>query len=113
MFPRWNRLIRVRNEGAENVVTHGMRRRRVPWAGAIGGSRRALRTGSPRLLFGRAVLRRQILGIRRRDVGAKPRRHRRRDRGGTAMSQGRASRTRAAGALDGVVIRRRSGGEQA
>ena len=111
MFPRWNRHNSSRERGAENVVTHGMRRCRLPWAGAIGGSRRTLRTGSPRLLCRGAFLRRKILGVRRRDVGAKPRRHRRGNRSGTAMSKERAGRTHAAGSLDGVVIGRRWGGE--
>src|SRR5258708_22883742 len=89
--------------GRKNVVTLGMRRCHKPWVGSIGGSRRTLRINSPRILFGCPVLRRQVLGVRRRDVGEKPRGHGGRDRGGTELSQKHARRNRADPSFDGAV----------
>jgi len=62
--------------GRKNVVTLGMCCRHLPWIGSFGEGRRARRNYSPRILCCCPVLRRQILCLRRRDVGEKPRRHR-------------------------------------
>ena len=75
----------------------------LPWVGSARGSRRALRTHSPRFLFHCPILRRQILGFRRRDVGEKPWGNRGRDRGGPALSESRAGPNRAGRSLDGAV----------
>lgn len=89
----WRSLILRR--GAENVVALGMRCCRLPWFGSAGGSCRALRTCSPCIVCRRSVLRSQIFGVGRRDVGAKPGGHRRRDRGGAALSEKSAGSNRA------------------
>jgi hypothetical protein len=75
--------------GSENVVSLGMRRGHLPWVGSACASR-ALRFSSSRFLCRRPVLRSQIFGVHRRDVGTKPRRQRRRNRSSPALSQGRA-----------------------
>jgi hypothetical protein len=92
-------------QGAEDVVTLGVRWCRLLWVGSAGGSRRALRTHSPRILFRCPVLRRQILGVCRRDMGAESRGHRRRDRSGAALSQKRACPSRAGRSLESAVMR--------
>src|SRR6266478_4873291 len=67
MEPGWSRgLISDRRGILKNVVTLGMRCCCLPWVGFAGGSRRALRAGSPRILCRCPVLRRQILGRCRR-----------------------------------------------
>jgi len=92
-------------QGAENVVTLGMRCCHLLWVGSARGSRRALRTHSPRILCRCSVLRNQIFGLRRRDVGAKPRGHRCRDRSSVALSQKSAVSNRTGRSLDGAVMR--------
>lgn len=105
MFSRWNLPVRVLGQegNRKHAVTLGMRCCHLPWPGSGRGSRRALRTASPRLLFRCPILRRQILGVCRRDVGEKPWGHRSRDRGGPALPQGRASPNRPGRALDDAV----------
>jgi len=71
------------------------------WVGSARGSRRALRTHSPRILCRCPVLRRQILSVCRRDMGAESRGH----RGRPALPQGRACANRAGHSLDGAVMR--------
>jgi hypothetical protein len=58
----------------KNVVTLRLRCCCLPWVGFAGGSRRALRTGSPRILCRCPLLRRQVLGLCRRVMGAQSRR---------------------------------------
>jgi len=99
----WSSL--VWDRGAENVVTLGMRCCHLLWVSSGRGSRRALRTHSPRILCRCSVLRSQIFGVRRRDVGAKPRGHRRRDRSGAALSQKSALSNRTSRSSDSAVMR--------
>jgi hypothetical protein len=104
MFSRWNLPVRVWARGnRKHAVTLGMCCCHLPWVGSARGSRRARRTHSPRLLFHCSILRRQILGFRRRDVGEKPWGNRSRNRGGPALSESRAGSNRAGRALDGAV----------
>lgn len=100
----WRSLILRR--GAENVVALGMRCCRLPWFGSAGGSCRALRTCSPCIVCRRSVLRSQIFGVGRRDVGAKPGGHRRRDRGGAALSEKSAGSNRAGRYSLGDAVKR-------
>jgi hypothetical protein len=83
MFPRRNMDGRAARSGTkgilENVVTLGVRCCCLPWAGFAGGSRRSLWAGSPRILCRCPVLRRQVLGLCRRGMGAQSRGHRRRN----------------------------------
>jgi hypothetical protein len=84
----------------EDVVPLGLRRYHLP-AGFARGSCGVIRTYSPRILFRGPVLCRQVFGVRRRDVGEKPRSHRGRDRGGAALSEERAKPNRPGHSLDG------------
>ena len=77
----------------------------LSWVGLAGGSRRALRTRSPRILCRCPVLRRQILGVCRRGMGAESRGHRRRNRGCPALPQGDPRPHCAGRAVDGAVTR--------
>ena len=81
----------------KHAVTLGMCCCHMRRVGSGRGSRRTLRTDSPRLLLRCPILRRQILGLRRRDVGEKPRGNGIRDRGGPALSQSRAASPNRAG----------------
>jgi hypothetical protein len=91
--------------GSKNVVTLGMRCCDLLWVDSARGSRRALRTRSPRILCRCPVLRRQILSVFRRDMGAESRGHRGRNRSCPALPQGRACPNRACRSLDGAVAR--------
>jgi hypothetical protein len=94
--PSWNlhvgALIAI--EGLRDVFTVGICCSYWRKRGFCGESNRASRYRSSRLLRCGSVLCRQILGVRRRDVGAQSRRQRRRDRGGATMPQERARRNR-------------------
>lgn len=90
------------HKGRQDVFTFGMRCRALPWFGAGRGGLRESR--SSRVLRDGPVLRRQILGLRRRDVGAKPWRQRGRDRSGAALSQPRACPHAAGLALEGDAV---------
>ena len=76
----------------------------LPWPGAGRGSFRG--SGSSRVMRDGPVLRRQILGLRRRDVGAQPWRQRGRDRIGAALPQSRACAHAAGLALEGDAVGR-------
>src|SRR5438105_8871709 len=89
----------------KNVVTLGMRCCCLPWVGLAGGSRRTLRISSPRILCRCPVLRRQILGVCSRDLGADSRGHRSRNRSCPALPQGHPCPHRAGRAVDGAVTR--------
>ena len=90
--------------GSKNVVTLGMRCCDLLWVDSARGSRRALRTRSPRILCRCPALRRQILGVCRRGMGAESRGHRGRNRSCQALPQGRPCPNRA-GRVDGAVMR--------
>src|SRR5258708_21680155 len=61
--PGWSCSLIFRQKGIlRNVVTLGVRCCCLPWVDFAGGSRGALRTGSPRILCRRPVLRRQGRG---------------------------------------------------
>ena len=79
----------------DNVDTLDVRRCDLPGAGSASEGCRALRTGSSRVVHGRSVLRCQVLGVRRRDMGAQPRGHRSRNRRRPALPQRRARPDRA------------------
>ena len=105
MFPQRNlcgRAARSRTRGSKNVVTLGMRCFHLLWSRSAGRGRRTIRTCSPRIVFRRPVLRCQVLGFRRRDVGEKPRSHGGRNRSCQALSEKRAFPNRA-GSLDNAV----------
>ena len=89
----------------KNAVTLGLRCRCLPWVGFTGGSRGALRTGSPRILCRCPVLRRQVLGLCRRGMGAESRGHRGRNRGCQALPEGGACPNRAGRTVDVAVTR--------
>jgi len=82
----------------EYVVTLGVRCRHLSFVNGARAGRR-VRSGPARLLCRRSLLRGQIFGVRRRNMGTKPRRQRFRNWSRPALSQGSASPDRAGLAL--------------
>jgi hypothetical protein len=93
-------------QGSLHVFTVWMPCCDLPRAGSFSGSLRAIRSRSSRFLRDGSLLCREIFDLHRRDVGAKPGRERRRDRGGAELPPPRARAFAAGLALESDAVGR-------